>query len=946
MSIDPFPLLKRLQVGSYDNCVILTFTADLSFFEQVVFATLRSRGCYNNLVLMDSRQYTATIDAQGTQLHKLGKSYSVWPVAASKAFHPKAILQTNEKEGRLIIGSGNLTVRGYGTNWELFSEIASTDPGASAVFRDAWRLVTESAKDASWAVRRQLKQMQATSGSVLSSEGDTDWPRLLYSTPDHTSLVAQLKSIIGNAKVRRLVIVSPFFDPHLQAIKELGSAFGVKDIIAVVQPESVSFPGRLASKLKTLALHEFVAPQRSKSGYLHAKAYIIQTPAMEYCVWGSANCSSAALAGSGNYEAVLVTKGKLGHTIAALGLNASLAKSQKIADPHQLKLATQTPKPAAADLYIASAEVNRGELSVIIAPSARFAKYTKARLRLWSKNSEANELDLSRTDNVTFVGRLPRRQSESCVMCRLILDSGLGELESNTTVVHFLEELEQATPTRLQARIHRVVEAIHSGTFDWAKGLESVCELVIKISLHDEAAIADRKTSSARAGKREKANKADDPASVGDYEDFVSSVEDDEHETPDTPASTFLEEVVATLRMQIVREVMFAEVDDGGSEDHDSWRYREESERDAAESGTSESAKNELPDLEVAGVEWSRIHRAYGRLISGLNRRFIWLRGQERPIETEEFWRLDAVNLLLIDGCGRHFEPAFDLGPVLSPDEILHEYLPAISVFLGRIRTLPSSIATMGPLFARSVADISDSGVRHAIVTTCALLSGLVSHWRQAMKTTFEDESRGSWPLYTEIVAVRCLAALQRQGMLPTTEDVRSIASRSTWLTKIGPVALTEVFNDLCKLARSVTRSEAQVASARPVHSSQGFKAGDWVLVRDIGVTEVVDVLDSQVTIAMLGEPDNEVDWFHTVPIAHCVPINIPTRAGKESTNIAEELDYLHTYTDEDFEEWQDLILPQLERSYLIPLLDLAQRARSARLRSAAAEQLTRNADR
>src|SRR3954465_8353035 len=141
MAIDLFPLLKRLQVGSYDNCVILTYTADLYFFEQVVWPTLRSKGCFNNLVIMDSRQYVSALDTEGPLLHRLGKSYSVWPVSATKAFHPKLILQTNERECRLIIGSGNLTVRGFSTNWELFSEVGSTkDTGTSGVFAEAWKL--------------------------------------------------------------------------------------------------------------------------------------------------------------------------------------------------------------------------------------------------------------------------------------------------------------------------------------------------------------------------------------------------------------------------------------------------------------------------------------------------------------------------------------------------------------------------------------------------------------------------------------------------------------------------------------------------------------------------------------------------------------------------------------------------------------------------------------
>lgn len=61
MGNEPLPLLKRLKVGVYENSVILTYNADLLFYEQVVLPTLRSRGCYNNLVLMDLEQYEAAL---------------------------------------------------------------------------------------------------------------------------------------------------------------------------------------------------------------------------------------------------------------------------------------------------------------------------------------------------------------------------------------------------------------------------------------------------------------------------------------------------------------------------------------------------------------------------------------------------------------------------------------------------------------------------------------------------------------------------------------------------------------------------------------------------------------------------------------------------------------------------------------------------------------------
>jgi hypothetical protein len=943
MAIDYFPLLNRLQVGSYNNCVILTYSADLYFFEQVVWPTLRSRGCCNNLVIMDSRQYVSSLDTTGSLLHRLGKSYSVWPVSAAKAFHPKLIFQTNEKEGRLIIGSGNLTVRGFSTNWELFSEIAfTTDSGTSGIFAEAWKLITESAKGATKAVRRQLGQVRATSGSVLSSEGNENWPRLLFASPDQPSLLNQLKSLVGKATVRRLIIVSPFFDSQLRAVRELEKAFGVKDVIAVVQSQSVSFPGNVAKTVKALAVHEFVPPYGGKSGYLHGKAYVIQTPTIEYCVWGSANCSMAALAGEGNYEAVLVTKGKVGDGIATLGLGASIAKAQKI-NPSKLDLATKTSKRADAALCITSAEVDRGDINIVIAPIARFSKCGEGRLKLWSKGVPIGELRIGRTDSLTFAGLLNRSKGGSSVICRLILEDNSGEKESTPFAVHFLEDLEEATRTRLQARMHRLVEAIHSGTFDWAKGLESVCELVIKIGLHDNAEKPAGKDGMTRGKKQVKAPDPDGDAIVGDYEDFVSDAEDDRREANESQARNFLEDVVATLRAQIMRAVTKDDDKEDEAGNRDSWRYREESEREAAESGASETPHH-LSDLEALEQEHSRVHRAYVRLMSGLNRRYESLRSHGKEISTDEFWRLDAVNLLLLDGCGRLLEEAHDLGPVLAPEDVMHEYLPAVAVFLGRIRVIGSSSDGIGPLLDWAQMDQSDAGIMNTLRSTCALLTGLVAHWRQEMQPTFDDESLAEWSHYTEIVVARCLAAILRRTPLPTQEEIFAVADRSTWLASIGCNPLGEVFKDLCRLARSIVRCEDHFTVERIPHSPQDLSPGDWVCAASCGVTEVVRVSGSQIQIAMIGQSDTDEEWFREVESNSLQRTNIPTKVRQKDVEVAKELDHLLAYDDQDFEEWRDLIMPQLLRSYLVPLQKVRQRARSSQLRNEAARQLERNA--
>ena len=54
------------------------------------------------------------------------------------AFHPKTYLLGNVSEGRLLVGSGNLTMAGVERGREVFSEFRSTEPDDVGSIR-GWR---------------------------------------------------------------------------------------------------------------------------------------------------------------------------------------------------------------------------------------------------------------------------------------------------------------------------------------------------------------------------------------------------------------------------------------------------------------------------------------------------------------------------------------------------------------------------------------------------------------------------------------------------------------------------------------------------------------------------------------------------------------------------------------------------------------------------------------
>src|SRR5512139_2790437 len=113
-------LLSAIKRRPADNCIILTFTAGLLFFEHLLFEPLFGAGCRNTVVLCDPTQYSVALD-DVEQVRYAGQRYLLLPGRTSPrgAFHSKLVFLTTADDGRLFVTSGNLTKAGYTRNWEV-----------------------------------------------------------------------------------------------------------------------------------------------------------------------------------------------------------------------------------------------------------------------------------------------------------------------------------------------------------------------------------------------------------------------------------------------------------------------------------------------------------------------------------------------------------------------------------------------------------------------------------------------------------------------------------------------------------------------------------------------------------------------------------------------------------------------------------------------------------
>ena len=457
-------------------------------------------------------------------------------------------------------------------------------------------------------------------------------------------------------------------------------------------------------------------------------------------------------------------------------------------------------------------------------------------------------------------------------------------------------------------------------------------ELVMQIGIQESA-----KGVSRLGGTRQKKDEvnfsvAGDEGTVEDYEHFLGSETGREPETRKLHVANILENIVATLRAQM-RQGITKEDSEETSADLDAWRYREEAEREAAETGDSE-VETDLPSAEVLEKEHRKVHRTYIRLVQGLRQRCECLRDHPTTIGPEEFWRLDAVNLLLLHGCERSIEDAKDCGPVVIPQDIMSDYLTAVAIFLGRVRATSGISVGNGPLLQWATVDQSDAKVVQTALTTCAVLIGLAAVCRQ----TDQEKTKGlpDYIRHNDILVVRCFAALLRLNLLPLRDMFIEEVRHSAWLGNLGCDALERLFANASSFARSVLRYEDQFQIEQACKPLINVNPGDWVCTADSGVTECVRKSPTDIDIAMIGQPESGKE--RKVDASRIQRVNLPSRERSKGKSVLEdELDWLLPYTDQDFDEWRNLITPDLERAYLFALFKVTKHANSQQLRNEAA---------
>jgi hypothetical protein len=396
--LNSISLFKDLARTGFHTSIVTTYSVDAAFYDGSVFQRLRTYGCENTILLADKRMLDRAIDETPESFARGGVGYAVVPIAIHDCFHPKLHIRLGTDGGSLIVGSANATAAGWGGNRELVTSFEwwrrreePDNAAVQALIRKAfdfvlpwieqadqtslWHKLELIERDASW-----LFEASANDGPLVLADG-TSVDLFLEGPGNQISIFRRIVDAVGSAAVRRLIVVSPYWDSDLEALTELQAKLAPTETVIALNARKPQFS---VSSLPSVDAVRFakVFDGAGSDRFIHAKAIIIEAEDADHLILGSANCSTNALGlfeelGS-NAEASMYRRLPAGSAIAALGVDLSQSF-----DPSDILPAPKEKKPPAGPPLPWPGSIEAAGKSIRWRPAAELEEHAEgAELRL------------------------------------------------------------------------------------------------------------------------------------------------------------------------------------------------------------------------------------------------------------------------------------------------------------------------------------------------------------------------------------------------------------------------------------------------------------------------------------------------------------------------------------------------------------------------------------
>jgi len=296
--------IPDLLLGEFSGLIVGTFGASLDFAERHLFSQL-SRSTLNRVILADAKQLNKYF-VSGAPLRKINRSYIACPVLTPHAYHPKFIFLVGPNRGRLIVGSGNLSISGYAGPGECFAvhEWSNNfDNDSLQPFLSLKEMIFDHI-DRGWIDRISSSRIRDIFDAGKWIDGDVA-PNTILIHNSKRSLIDQFVARVNGRDVIEIVASAPFHDQSGHAIDSLLTEFKPKKFSLLVQNKitrlNVGALTRVFSRHSTkVQIIDAESPHPYEKTSLHAKFVLVRTQKNDFLLQGSANLSSVALSEAGS----------------------------------------------------------------------------------------------------------------------------------------------------------------------------------------------------------------------------------------------------------------------------------------------------------------------------------------------------------------------------------------------------------------------------------------------------------------------------------------------------------------------------------------------------------------------------------------------------------------------------------------------------------------------
>lgn len=331
-------LYERFGDRGFHTTIFTTFGVDFDAYESIALARLRGSGCHNNILLADQRMLTHALSGASATPQTAGRLYSVSGASASGVFHTKIILQLGRRQGRLIIGSANATASGLAGNLELAGviECDQEESSAQGLIAASWQYLSRLLSRGRRTLAQQLSWMEARTPWLLRAapaQGAVDLAdgtqAAFLGTDGTAGVMDRLIDLVSGEGIEQLIVLSPYWDDDLSALKELAARLQSADILLLIDKDRALFPGAALSGLSGVRILDVASFAASR--FVHAKLIVARTADADHVLFGSANCTVAALGrenfAGNNEEACLYRRLPAGAVTKALSLDEFIAEA-------------------------------------------------------------------------------------------------------------------------------------------------------------------------------------------------------------------------------------------------------------------------------------------------------------------------------------------------------------------------------------------------------------------------------------------------------------------------------------------------------------------------------------------------------------------------------------------------------------------------------------------